>query len=552
VIPEDLEVPGYDIEERIGRGGMASVYRARQHTFDRDVALKILRPDLSEDESFCQRFVQESLIVAKLHHSNIVQVYDVGEFKNNFYIAMEYLNGDDLSSKLAVGLSIKDTITVMKQIASALDFAHHRGIIHRDIKPDNIMFREDGAAVLTDFGIAKEISADLNLTQTGLIVGTPKYMSPEQIRGDEITHLADIYSLGILFFQCLTNHVPFDGKDMVATAYKHFNEPVPQLPRSVANFQVIIDKMLEKHAGNRYQRGQLIVEALEVIEQTRIETKLTNLELTSEFIPPPSTLAPTLVHGKDTDQTEVLNNEKSIQLNTENHDLSHNSPESAKTNKKNNLQNKTLISVAIACAIVLITVGFQISLQKAQPTQENINETLISGPENLTIERLLREAQLDILDKRLKKPDSNNAFNKLHRVLTLEPNNHKALAALEQIAEEYIKLADHAVISRDLDNAAFYLEHARSAAPELSLIATMSTKIEAAKLQKSNQKASINFLERSLVIQGLLEGAKIDLNEGRHKTPVGDNALEKFQKVLDIDPNNKKAAEAIKKIQSSQ
>ena len=265
--PLDFEIPGYDIIESIGRGGMASVYRARQHTFDRNVALKILKPDLSEDDAFCQRFIMESMIVAKLSHSHIVQVYDVGEISNHYYIAMEFLSGGDLSARLKKGMSAKEAIHVIKQIASALDFAHRKNIIHRDLKPDNVMFREDEAAVLTDFGIAKETTADINLTQTGLIVGTPKYMSPEQIRGADPTPKADIYSLGIMFFQLLCNRVPFQGPDLVATAYKHFNDPIPQLPSHLAPFQSLIEQMLAKDADDRIARGNEVVEAIEDIER---------------------------------------------------------------------------------------------------------------------------------------------------------------------------------------------------------------------------------------------------------------------------------------------
>ena len=175
---------------------------------------------------------------------------------------MEYLHGGDLSNKLNEGLPLKDTVRIIKQLADALDFAHRKNIIHRDIKPANIMFREDGAAVLTDFGIAKELESQAELTQAGVVIGTPRYMSPEQIRGDKVDHRADIYSLGIVFYRCLTNYVPFDGKDMLTTAYLQDNEPVPLLPPEVACFQPIINRMLEKVPEARFQRADAFVRAL--------------------------------------------------------------------------------------------------------------------------------------------------------------------------------------------------------------------------------------------------------------------------------------------------
>ena len=556
---EELQVPGYDIEERIGRGGMASVYRARQHTFDRDVALKVLKSDLSEDESFCQRFVQESLIVAKLHHSNIVQVYDVGEFQNNFYIAMEYLNGGDLNAALKKGIPVKHTVKIIKQAASALDFAHRKGIIHRDIKPDNIMFREDGAAVLTDFGIAKEIHSDLDLTQTGLIVGTPKYMAPEQIRGASPSAQADIYSLGILLFQCLTDEVPFHGKDMVSTAYKHFNDPVPQLPPLVAVFQPIVEKMLAKEPEDRYQRANEIVEALDELTGDS-QTSLTNLDITKDFVAPASNLDPTIVHphNQDTEETSAVDAPASAADETV---LTHAGTASESSSTAEEIQeaaeeatekSRTWLWPIAAVAVIVVAVLLgnmflsgiapdnkieQAPLASADtqdPQIESVNQnttapdpgeskpTLNNLANNaITIERLLKEAQTDIAEKRLKKPDSNNAFTKLQRVLAVDPENVRALAAMEQIAEEYVKLAESALSNRHYIIAESYLNHARSASEELGVIETIQNTLDNAIQKQSKNLASIESMQKSLMIEGLLESAAIDEKDGRLISPQG-------------------------------
>lgn len=555
---EELQVPGYDIEERIGRGGMASVYRARQHTFDRDVALKVLKSDLSEDESFCQRFVQESLIVAKLHHSNIVQVYDVGEFQNSFYIAMEYLNGGDLNSALKKGIPVTHTVKIIKQAASALDFAHQKGIIHRDIKPDNIMFREDGAAVLTDFGIAKEIDSDLDLTQTGLIVGTPKYMAPEQIRGASPSAQADIYSLGILLFQCLTDEVPFHGKDMVSTAYKHFNDPVPTLPPLVAVFQPILEKMLAKEPENRYQRANEVVEALEELTGES-QTSLTNLDITKDFIAPASDLDPTIVHpyNQATLETKVLET-KTLDKTTVTEieapadSKGSGTSESAGENKpKSFLWPVASVGVIVVAAVLGSTflsksdTQDEFGLEPEQNTQATTASEItnnVSAEEasnnRITIDRLLDEAQTDIAEKRLKKPDSNNAFNKMQRVLAIEPDNPRALAAMEQIAEEYAKLAENALANRNYLISESYLAHARTASSRLGVIDTIQEKLDEAKRNKNENLASIESLQKSLMIEGLLESAAIDEKDGRLIAPQGDNALEKYQRVLQLDPSH--------------
>ncbi|MCR6650984.1 MAG: serine/threonine protein kinase [Cellvibrionaceae bacterium] len=296
MIPKELRIPGYDIEVLLGKGGMAAVYQARQQSFGREVAFKVLNPSTEDLDEFSRRFLQESTIAAKLHHSHIVQVYDVGRHQDYFYISMEYLHGGDLGEKLKAGLSLRESVRIIKQLADALDFAHRKNIIHRDIKPANIMFREDGAAVLTDFGIAKELESQAELTQAGVVIGTPRYMSPEQIRGDKVDHRADIYSLGIVFFRCLTNYVPFDGKDMLATAYLQDNEPVPALPAEVACFQPIINRMLEKDPHARYQRGREVVEALENLDRTAFNPELTNLDVAAANLLTPPTV--TSVSGR--------------------------------------------------------------------------------------------------------------------------------------------------------------------------------------------------------------------------------------------------------------
>ena len=581
MIPEDLQVPGYDIKERIGRGGMASVYRARQHTFDRDVALKVLKPDLSEDELFCQRFVQESLIVAKLHHSNIVQVYDVGEYQNNFFIAMEYLHGGDLNTRLTEGLSVKETISIIKQAASALDFAHKKGIIHRDIKPDNIMFREDGAAVITDFGIAKEIDSDMNLTQTGLIVGTPKYMAPEQIRGDDPSAQSDIYSLGILLFQCLTNHVPFHGKDMVATAYKHFNDPVPQLPPLVSAFQPMLEIMLAKEPEGRYSRAMEVVAALEELTGTN-QNSATNLDITKQFIAPSSTLDPTIVHPHNRATQANASVNPSAQDDTAElpSQISSDQALTTFTASLNALRNapplwlKSLGGIALVSVIaVVFSVKFKQDIPKTvtattnssnpavsenaiteylnpdlSPSTPSLSNTPATTSNILTIERLLREAHRDIDEKRLKKPDANNALNKLQRVLELDPQNSEALATMEQIAEEYAKLADSALSRRNYTLTAQYLNDARSAAPSLGLIDIIEQKLNAATNSESRQQASILSMEKSLMIDGLLKGAAIDEEEGRSIKPAGDNALEKYRRILEIDTNHTIATKKVREL----
>ncbi len=261
------QIPGYRIIRELGRGGMATVYLAIQEKFDREVAVKILDEAIDEDQTFNARFQRESRIVSKLSHPNVVQVYDVGLHQRRHYLAMELLTGGELNDRLEAGLSLSDAFRVIKEIAKALDFAHSKGFIHRDIKPENILFREEGSAVLSDFGIARDVDSESQITTIGSVVGTPYYMSPEQVTGDKLDGRADLYSLGVVFYKALTGEVPYDGATALDIGLRHIKDPIPRLPSHLARFQPIIDKFLDKSPARRFQSGAEAVKALEEAER---------------------------------------------------------------------------------------------------------------------------------------------------------------------------------------------------------------------------------------------------------------------------------------------
>ncbi|MCZ6856899.1 MAG: serine/threonine-protein kinase, partial [Gemmatimonadetes bacterium] len=257
----------YDIEGELGRGGMAIVFHARERSLDREVALKVLPFSLSHDEEFVERFQREARTAAKLEHPNIIPIYRVGKTGNIIYFAMKYLRGKSLADVIREqGKLTPDEIReLLKQCASALGYASHHGIVHRDIKPDNIMYSDRGVAVVTDFGIAKAATGT-KLTGTGMAIGTPYYMSPEQARAQKVDGRSDLYSLGVVAYQCLTGSVPFDGEDSFSIGYKHIMEELaePELgsPDERAMFQ-IIRRMMAKDPADRYQDADQVVAALE-------------------------------------------------------------------------------------------------------------------------------------------------------------------------------------------------------------------------------------------------------------------------------------------------
>lgn len=262
-----IEIPGYTIEKQLGRGGMARVYLARHTGLDRLVAIKVLSKDLDGDRSFSERFIREARIVANLTHQNIITVHDVGVHNEYHYIAMEYLPGETLDDKIKKKLTAQKALSIIKQIASALDFAHKKGIVHRDVKPDNILFREDGTAVLTDFGIARSAKSETKMTATGAVIGTPHYMSPEQAQGLEIGPWSDIYSLGIVLYEMLSGEVPFDADSTIAVVFKHITEPVPELAEAFSQYQSLVNTMLAKEPAARYQTGREVIADIECLDR---------------------------------------------------------------------------------------------------------------------------------------------------------------------------------------------------------------------------------------------------------------------------------------------
>lgn len=246
----------YRLLEELGRGGMATVYKAYQPSLDRHVAVKILAPFLANQRDFFERFRREATAVARLSHPNILNVYDFGQEGDLAYIVMEYVVGGNLAGRLGSAKDLAFASVIIAQMASALDYAHRRGIIHRDIKPANILMAEDDWAILSDFGIAKIVESTLALTQTGMGIGTPEYMSPEQGQGLAIDQRTDIYSLGVVLYEILTGKVPYRATTPIAVVMKHISEPLPP-PRSLnpaipEEVEQVIARALAKDPAQRY------------------------------------------------------------------------------------------------------------------------------------------------------------------------------------------------------------------------------------------------------------------------------------------------------------
>jgi serine/threonine protein kinase len=295
-------IAGYRIEAQVGRGGMGRVYRASQLSLGRPVALKILSGDLAQDESFRARFLKEAQLAATLEHPNILPIYEVGEDMGLLFMSMRLVDGTDLGSLLRRdgALSSSRTLALLAQAADALDFAHRAGLVHRDVKPANLLLAGD-LLYLADFGVAKPVLARRELTNTGVFIGTLDYAAPEQIRNEPLDGAADLYALGCVLFQCLSGRVPFDRDTQFAVMQAHTAEPPPLLstlrPELPVALDAVISTALAKQKDERFRSGRHLIEAARAAIEGRspvvAETKFS--PLMSLGISPKPLIPPTVV-----------------------------------------------------------------------------------------------------------------------------------------------------------------------------------------------------------------------------------------------------------------
>ena len=281
----------YDVMELVGKGGMAAVYKGHQTSMNRNVAIKIMAAQFGADDQFVQRFKNEARMIAQLEHAHVLPVYDFGEQEGVLYIVMRYLTGGTLGDRIPEGgMPIRDAASIFRQLASALDYAHRRGVIHRDLKPGNVMFDEQGSLFLTDFGIAKSIEQETNLTGTGGVVGTPTYMSPEQGLGEQLDARSDIYALGVMLFEMLAGRPPFTADNPMAVMLKHINDAPPSLrdirPEISQAVEAVVMRSLAKEPSVRYSTALEMADALDEAVTTGAVPRVA-----AAFTEPESTLA---------------------------------------------------------------------------------------------------------------------------------------------------------------------------------------------------------------------------------------------------------------------
>lgn len=366
----------YRIIRMIGEGGMANVYLAHDTILDRNVAVKILRGDLADDEKFVRRFQREAIAASSLSHPNIVEMYDVGEDGGKYFIVMEFIEGRTLKSliKKRGALTLPEVIDIMMQLTSGIACAHDSYIIHRDIKPQNVMILDDGRVKITDFGIAMALNNN-ELTQTNSVMGSVHYLPPEQASGSGSTIKSDIYSLGILMYELLTGKVPFKGDNAVEIAIKQMKDQIPSvceinssIPQSVEN---IVLKACAKNPKNRYDNVQ---EMHNDLETALNDDRKTELRLTYKY------------PEQDLEETKVMPDLKNLEV-------TNHKEESKK--KKNKLNIIIIVASSILAAIIAI-----VSIIVIIMGGDKKEEVVIPDVSNLSVveaEQLLRKHNLHVL-----------------------------------------------------------------------------------------------------------------------------------------------------------
>lgn len=454
-----IRIPGYTVHGRLGQGGMAEVYLATQDSLQRKVAIKVLLS--ADDDSFNQRFINEGKLIASLNHPAIITIHDIDRLDDSrYYIAMEFVAGGDLSQYKGQCLAPERALAITRQIAEGLSVVHEQGLVHRDIKPANILFRLDGTVVITDFGIAKDLGLDTELTHFGIAVGSPAYSSPEQAQCEPLDQRSDIYSLGVILLEMLTGVNSYRGSNYTQTVLNHLQMDTPPLPAGLSTYQTLLDRMLAKDPSQRLANCQELLDALDELQDQALEQTRASPAFKRS---PAAKRAPASMPR---------------------------------------LTWKPLLAVLglVLLSGLLLVAGFEIRsrLQVAdyldqaeqrlaagqliEPAQDSAdyfyrqalaldagNQAAEQGLQRVLaarIEQHLARAEQAIADERLLAPAQDSAVFHYSEVLRLAPDNQAAMDGLQRLVDIHIRLAQGAHARRDYPQGLAYIQQGLTLAPD--------------------------------------------------------------------------------------
>jgi len=532
-----IEIPGYRLLRQLGRGGMATVYLAVQESVDREVALKVMSPALLADPNFGERFLREAKIAAKLHHRHVVGIHDVGRHGDYHYIAMEYLGGGPVLHKDGNPRAMSFALRVIREIALALDYAHKKGFVHRDVKPDNILLRDDGSSALTDFGIARALDTAARMTKTGAVVGTPHYMSPEQARGKPIDGRSDLYSLGIVLYELLVGRVPYTADDSLAIGIMHITQPVPVLPDSIGLLQPLIERMLAKQPEDRFQDGQEIAAAIAEVERRNGGEGKGDLDTpppsfhrdamgSDTFVPPTPPISASRDSGNHArnsgrqERAEPNLGRLDELVAAVDSDVMR-AERSAQSSRRTHSNSGRWLAIA---AVVVVAIGavaawrYQDKLRALLPRTE-FNDTLT-------------RAQHALDEGRLTGDKGDSARELFQAARAQDPDNDIARAGLERVGQKLLDRATDALKHNDIATARQSLDGARELLGGGTAVDTLA---------QSLMQAESRGTETSQI----LDQAKTALDAGKILGDDGAAAL--YKRMLAADPGNALAQAGVSK-----
>lgn len=528
-----LEIPGYRVHGQLGKGGMAEVFLATQESLSRKVAIKVLRS--AEDEAFSKRFIQEAHIVASLNHPSIITIYDIGRLADGrYYLAMEFLPGGDLARHKGEVFAPERALKIVREIASGLAVVHDRGLVHRDVKPANVLFRGDGTAVLTDFGVAKELDIDSELTQFGIAVGSPAYSSPEQAQCQPLDARSDIYSLGVILLEMLTGSNPFRGGNYTQTVVNHVQMALPELPERLAAFHGLLGRMLAKKPDARFPDCRALLSALDDMEQSDLE----QTQLRTALPQSRPAVAETPVRRKRRSAMPLLMVLTVLVL------------IGTLTSATLYIKHRQQIEALLVEAELRFAAG-----QLAEPEQDSAehyfnqvllleqgNDAALVGLQRVRaarIEVLLNEAEQRFASGQLKEPEQDSAEYFFSQVLRIDPGNSTALGGLQRVREARIgallvlaeqRLGEGLLTEPARDSADYYYRQALAIDGQHTAVLAGLQRLLEARIARFLRLAEQSIADKRLLL------------------PEEDSAVYYYRQILGWSPDNAEALAGIGRV----